>query len=528
MQGKFPFSAIALTFVFSASFSQTFERTFGSTATEIGTCIQNTLDGNYIICGSANGFSNAYADYYLVKVNSAGTLLWSKNYGGTNHDRAYYVSTCSDGGFIMTGYTLSTSAGNNEDVYLVRTDSNGSLLWSTSVGGSKDDLGWYVLEANDGGFIVSGSSKSFTGGSWDGYLVKVNSAGVLQWTKVMGGSSTDVFNGMSKTTDGGYIITGETMTNSFGSTDMMLVKINSDGDTLWTKQYGKITEDAGNAVTQTADGGYIIVGDMHTYPNSGDHNACLLKTDSDGAMQWVKLYGSNPGTEIAWAVRQTPDNGYVMLASSYFYGAGNADMLLIRTDNSGGLKWAKTYGSSGFDDVWYFQKTANEGNMIIGATQSYGSGQADIYLVRTDSLGNTSCDTSSVIPFVNTPTLQFRSGFTITTGGTASTPTTTSSSPSTLSTDPCNKVSVSEDPTITQDVVVYPNPFSESALIKIADLSEETILKVYDVFGHEIKPVLTRNSDGFLIRKNNLSQGIYFYILHSAGKAIITGKFVIE
>ena len=184
--------------ILNCAFSQTFERTYGGTRSETGTCIQHTLDGNYIVSGMAASFTNGINDAYLMKINPQGNLLWSKVYGGTNDDKFYYVSDCSDGGFILTGSTNSFGNGSN-DLLLVRTDLDGNLLWSNTYGGTGDDYGWYVLQANDGGFLVSGFTNSFGHGDFDGYLVKTNSTGALQWAKRFGGTKDDNLYGMSKT-----------------------------------------------------------------------------------------------------------------------------------------------------------------------------------------------------------------------------------------------------------------------------------------------------------------------------------------
>jgi hypothetical protein len=516
-------------FFFNFTFAQSFHRTYGTSDNETGTCIQSTPDGNFIISTrNATGF-NGNGDFGLLKVSTAGNIIWSKNYGGTDTEKNSYVSVCTDGGFIMTGYTLQVGTNNFSDLFLVRTDSDGNLSWSESIGGSKDDQGWYVTQTNDGGFISVGSTKSFNGsGNWDGYMVKVNSAGAMQWEKIMGGTGSDYFLGMSKTNDGGYIIAGETLTKSFGSSDIWLVKTNSAGDSLWTRQYGKTTEDAGNTVIQTADGGYIVAGDMHVNPNAGDHNACLLKTDSDGTMQWAKQYGSSPGSEIGWDVRQATDKGYYLLGSSNAYGNGGGDFMLVRTNSSGNLVWAKAYGGSLLDDVWYFQKAAKEGNMIVGASQSYGAGQTDVYLVGTDSMGNSECYTTPIVPYVNTPVLQVRSGTSILTGiSTVNLLTTISSVPSTSSFDPCSVVSVSEIEDAKPDVSISPNPFTGSAIISINfPIVQNLELRIYDLTGNCIykQTIYTQTSTLDV----QAAKGMYFYKVCSTRSTIFTGKIILE
>lgn len=509
----------------STSFSQTFQRTFGNTGSQTGTCIKSTLDGNYIIAGMASGFSNGYEDVYLEKMDTGGNLLWSKAYGGTYKDRAYYLSTCSDGGFIVTGSTSVFTTGSNTNLLLLRTDSDGNIGWSVQVGGSADDFGWYTDQANDGGFIAVGSTKSFNTGNWDGYVVKTDAAGTLQWTKVIGGSNSDEFHGMNKTSDGGYIVTGLTSTNSFGSSDIWLMKLNSVGDTLWTRQYGKATEDAGNSVVQTSDGGYIIAGDIHVNPAAGNHNSCLVKTDASGTLQWAKTYGSNPGTEIAWDVRQTSNGGYLFSGASAFYGnGGGGDILTIRTDNAGNMKWARAYGGTSFDDFWYSTKTPDEGNMLVGLTYEGGH---NILVVRADSLGNSTCNTTTVSPDVNIPVLQVRSGTTVITGGTASIPAFLLHSAPVTSTDPCALVALPENMDLTPRASIYPNPLSRSAtLLVTGPLPPGTELGIYDLLGNCVLKQAIKSE--YLRLDLDLKKGIYFYKLYDSGGVLSTGKIIAE
>ncbi|TAL58369.1 MAG: T9SS type A sorting domain-containing protein [Bacteroidetes bacterium] len=292
---------------------------------------------------------------------------------------------------------------------------------------------------------------------------------------------------------------------------------------MWTKQYGKATEDAGNAVIQTADGGYIIAGDIHINPNSGNHNACLLKTDASGNLQWVKTYGSNPGTEIAWDVRQTKDNGFLFAGATGFYGNGGAgDIFVVKTGNSGDVLWSKAYGGTAFDDFWYFQKTPDEGSMMVGL--SYEGGQ-NILVVRTDSMGNSICNSTTVTPDVNTPILQVRSRTTVISAGTPNTPATLTYSTTVISNDLCDHVSVPETENRVLEISIWPNPFSSSAILSLKNpLVQNLDLEICDLMGNCIyKQVLNvKNSIIYL----NVAPGIYFYKIIDYQVVIKTGKIM--
>ncbi|MBI3502251.1 MAG: T9SS type A sorting domain-containing protein [Bacteroidetes bacterium] len=524
------YSAYLLSLFFSSlfisSFSQTYQRTYGSTGSETGSCIQKTLDGNYIISGRTNSFSAKQdLDYYLVKIDPQGNILWSKTYGGTGNDIPYYLYTCTDGGFIMTGSKDICGTGGCKDMYLVRTDSDGNLLWSTTIGGTGDELGWYVIQTSDGGFVSTGSTTTYAANpTYDGYLVKVNSAGMLLWTKVFDGSGATFLYSVSGTSDGGYIVTGETSANSFGSSDNLLIKTDSNGDTLWVKQIGKVTEESANAGYQTGDGGYIVVGDVHVNNAVGAHHISIMKTDSDGNLLWNRAYGSSPGSEIAYDVKPAPNNGYYVFGETGFYGAGGKDFLLAQTDSIGIITWAKTYGGTAMDDPWFFQVTSDGGMMLAGGTASFGIGYFDFYLVKTDSVGSTQCFNLPCSPELDLPVLQTRSGFTVLSGGAQSFPATTVTIDSTLTFDPCTLVGMNEIYS-EEEIQVFPNP--SNGQFTVYGLRSTVELSIYDVLGNKVF-YKTLNGKQETVNMSGAGRGIYFYKLESSDGKIATGKLIVE
>ncbi|MBF0302921.1 MAG: hypothetical protein HQK73_07765, partial [Desulfamplus sp.] len=185
------------------------------------------------------------------------------------------VYPTSDGGFIVTGYTSSIGAGGN-DVYLIKTDSNGNELWSKTFGGKNDDYGRSVYPTRDGGFIVTGYTSSIGAGESDVYLIKTDSNGNEIWSKTLGGKSSDYGNSVYPTSDGGFIITGNTSSIGAGSSDVYLIKTDSNGNELWSKTLGGKKYDYSYSVYPTSDGGFIITG--YTFPD----NILLIKTDKYG------------------------------------------------------------------------------------------------------------------------------------------------------------------------------------------------------------------------------------------------------
>ena len=212
------------------------------------------------------------------------TLLgqgWEQTYGGIDHDWGTSGKQTSDGGYIITGSTSSFGNGQS-DVYLIKTDNNGDTIWTKTFGGTNQDGGKSVQQTLDGGYIITGSTSSFGNGSNDVWLIKTDSQGDSIWTKTFGGTHQKG-KSVQQTTDGGYIITGETNSFGNGESDVWLVKTDSQGDSLWTKTFGGNEQDGGSSVQQTIDGGYVIIGYTDDpFVNGGVEDLFVIKTDGNG------------------------------------------------------------------------------------------------------------------------------------------------------------------------------------------------------------------------------------------------------
>jgi hypothetical protein len=369
-------------FLPSSSLAQiSFEKTYGGTDNDQGHSVQQTSDGGYIVAGHRELFG---AGIYLVKTDSLGDTLWTKAYGRSVNDVARGIQLTSDGGYIIVGSTGVTFL----NIYLAKADSLGDSIWTRNYGGPSLDAGHSVYETSDGGYIMTGWTSSFGAGSGDVYLVKTDSSGDTLWTRTYGGTSADVGLSVQQTPDGGYIISGYTESSGAGSDDIYLIKTDSIGDTLWTRTYGGIWDEWGKSVQQTSDGGYIVAGNSVSF-GMGNGDVYVVKTNSMGDTLWARTYG-RAGIDHGESIQQTSDGGYIIAGGTEWL--GNTDVFLIKTDSIGDTIWTSTFGDTSVDVGRSVQQTTDGGYIIAGLTSSFGAGGEDVYLIKTAGDGTVGID----------------------------------------------------------------------------------------------------------------------------------------
>ncbi len=381
-------------------------KTYGGWAVDQGFGICSTTDGGFILTGQSSSYGTQ-SQVLVVKTDSVGDTLWTRTYGGNGWDQGNSVQQTSDGGFIVAGWTSSYGA---LEAYLIRTNSMGDTLWTRTYGldGGVDAI--TVEQTSDGGYIFVGSVYSSVTWKWDVYLVKTDLAGTVEWTKRYGGSRDDRGSWVEQTTDGGYIVCG--YTESFAPfSGVYLIKTDPQGDTLWTKALDAsgCYMAVGDCVRQTTDGGYIIIGSSICYPEPGHYDLILIKTNANGDTVWTRHYGEHY-EDFGNAVRQTPDGAYVAVGMTQSFGADYKDLFLIQTDKNGDSLWSRTYGGSSFDLGSEVVEDPDGNYVVVGCTGSWGAGDSDFYLLKVDPLaqfvrgdvnGDGIVNTSDVVYLIN-------------------------------------------------------------------------------------------------------------------------------
>jgi uncharacterized delta-60 repeat protein len=310
---------------------------------------------------------------------------WLRSYGGTGYDIANFVQATSDGGCIVAGDTGSFGAG-GEDVWVLRLDQEGNIQWQRSYGGTDDEVANSIQETSDGGYIVAGDTWSFGAGDDDFWVLKLDQYGNIQWQRSYGGSDDDIAFSIQETSGGGYIVAGITGSFGAGGGDIWVLRLDQYGNIQWQKCYGGSDDEYALSIQESSDGGYLVAGYTESF-GAGAWDAWVLKLDQNGNVQWQRVYGGS-SLEVAFSMQATSDGGCVMAGATGSFGAGGGDVWVLRLDQNGNIQWQKCYGGTDFDAASCIQVTSDGGYIVAGGTESFGAGDGDAWVLRLDQYGN--------------------------------------------------------------------------------------------------------------------------------------------
>jgi hypothetical protein len=456
-------------------------RTCGGFFNDYGNSVDITFEGDYIVAGETFSLESGSYDIYIIKINAFGDTLWSRTYGGINSEYGHSIIQTSDSGFAVVGETRSFGAG-SYDIYFLKTNAGGDTLWTGTYGGDDYEEGHSIIQTPGCGYIITGSTRSSGYGDDDICLVRTDSLGNIAWIRTFGGLNHDSGNSVEHTGDSGFIIAGETESFGMGSLDGYVVRTDANGDTLWTKTFGGTDEDAISCIQATSDGGFILAGYTSSF-GAGMADGYLIRIDESGDTLWSRTYGGAEDDYI-YSVRQTSDGGYVLAGKSESYHVGGADVYIIKTDSLGDIIWSGNYGGPGEDIAYSIRQTSDDGYIMAGATTSYGAGGNDVYVIRLLS-GQTYVGDSEI--FIKPGDFEL-----------------------------CYN---------------YPNPFNASTTISFEMGKPAKVkLAVYDLLGREIAVLADRYLESGSYSCNfaapGLTSGIYFYRLR-AGNAAETRRMVL-
>jgi len=517
MKNRNQLAIAALLLCCTAGAQTEFQRTLGGPGIEFCWDIKATADSAFVFAGNTN-YGQFGGNIYLCKIDMHGDTIWSRALGGNSSESGYGVGQGADGGFLVAGITYSFGAGWS-DAYAIKTDGSGNPTWSKTYGGVNAEDILAVTGTADGGFVLLGSTSSFGAGSFDIYMLRVNLNGDTLWTKTIGGLAEDDGMALQQTSDGGFIVTGQTKSFGAGAEDAYLLRTTGSGGLLWMKTYGDSVSETGLGVVQTPDGGFLMAGLSTSF--SSDADAFLIRTDASGDTLWTKRY-RGVSSDVFKHVLQTSDGGFLLTGESYSFGTGG-DGFAVRTDSLGNLLWAKAYGGPSHD---HFETAAltPDGFLLAGEEGSgFGAGLLDVYLVRTDSLGNSGCNELAASPVVSSAPMQVFTASPLV-SGTA----TIITAPSTLAghggmqSTLCSSTVGMPENAAEEIFAVYPNPAQAAQTLSIrADgISGECRVQISNAIGQRLFQQRSRKTSNELLSFTlpELSAGLYFITLEAGGK----------
>ena len=373
-----------------------FMRTFGTDFYDYGWSVDETFDGGFIVTGSKEYRSDRTRDALMIKTDEDGFGVWEKSFGGSGNEELYAVKQTMDGGFISVGYT--SSYGNVAQVYVVKTDFYGALLWDKILGGPNLDIAYEVIETSKGNYMIIGTSNSpgISHGNNDMYIIKLDSDGNFLWQKSYGVINHEVGYDIIELNDKGFLMVGYKDYYTVAGKDIYLIKIDSVGSKQWEKTFGSsgAYDEIGYSIHEAYPAGYLICSSTNSRGN-GWYDPQIIKIDYDGNMVWSGIYSGSSRENTRWTSSPTFDGGAVIIGTTTYFQnepGSDEDIFIIKIDQNGQQLWDKAFEGGESDWGWAVKETCINDLIIIGSTKSYGRGLYDIMLMKTDEFGHFDLD----------------------------------------------------------------------------------------------------------------------------------------
>ena len=389
--------------------NKVWSKLYGDGAEDFFNAVTPTDDGGFVAVGYSYG-NPGQADYWIVKINGNGDKVWSKLYGGSGFDQPSAVIRTTDGGYVVAGYSSSIDGDvvgghgfGSYDVWVIKIDANGNKLWAKTYGGSGHDFAGDVIATPDGGYLIVGGAGSTDGdisgnlGNSDMWAIRLDANGNKLWAKNFGGSLSEAANAVAADANGGFILAGSSIDN-YGNSDAVVVKLDASGNKQWTKTLGGSGYDFVNDITVAADGGYLVVGaagsnDGDFSTNKGSYDVWAIKLDVNGNKVWSKTYGGSL-RDHGMNVIKTADNGFLVAGFTQSKdgdidrNAGSDDMFILKLNADGVKMWTKTFGGDSGDQGFAMCAASESDFILAGRTFSNNGdvngnhGQSDAWLLK--------------------------------------------------------------------------------------------------------------------------------------------------
>ena len=405
--------------------------TLGGSDNDSGQSVIATTDGGYAILGftqsndgDINDKLDESFDYWVIKCNAQNTIEWQKTYGGSDNDRGQTIIQTQDGGYAIVGSSASADGDVTEnhgaqDFWLAKLDVQGHLSWQKSYGFQGNDIGISVIQTNDSGYLLTGvldvtasggqgntsrHTQRHAGGDY--WAIKVDASGSLEWSRYFGGNFTDTPEGIVQIEDDGFIIAGGSdsedtdISSNIGSYDFWVIRIAADGDLVWEKSFGGEEIDEAKAMTRSSDGNFVILGETRSNSvdvssNNGAADLWLIKISAQGNLIWEKSLGGS-SFDVGRAMSITQDNGFLLAGSSrssdgdVSENKGQNDAWAVKVNSNGDIEWERTIGGSNIDLAHGIAELSDGSVIVVGDTSSNdgditeNKGFSDLLLIRIE------------------------------------------------------------------------------------------------------------------------------------------------
>ncbi|MES2617534.1 MAG: S8 family serine peptidase, partial [Bacteroidota bacterium] len=366
-----------------------YQLSLGGALDDFGYDISEDANNNVYVSGNTLNYGNG--DGYFAKFNSDGNLVWFKTYGGSANDVIYKHMQTPDKGALLIGFTYSYGAG-SQDVMIIKVDTSGTVQWSKTVGGSGDDWGWNAAVTSDGGYYVYGATTTYGAGDFDNYLIKIDKNGNLKWTKTYGNSYYSTMSGLATFDDGSAVFCSNYRTSTSG--DNLVAKIDSVGNLVWSKRFGGSFNDAPYKLTKGNDNNIYVVGAERT--SSTNQEMFVACFTPSGNTKWIKSI-NGAGNESFYSVE--PDGDDIIISGfTDTYGNGLSDISMIKMDTSGNILFSKTIGGTKEEVSLSLIKSTDGAYYSAGHTKSFTNGNNDIFINKFNCTPIVGCNEKDYTP----------------------------------------------------------------------------------------------------------------------------------
>ena len=500
----------------------TFQKAIGYTGSDDAHCIVQTTDGGYVMCGvtdSVLGNTSSSNNLYVVKVNNAGHIQWSRVFDSLGLGNSIIQTT--DGGYVILP--------SDDRFSLLKLDNGGNVQWMKSIAAGYAGRAYDIIQTADGGFAACGVCPQIVGAGLDVFVMKLDAGGNLQWARAIGGPNNDYGHAIIQTLDGDLAIAGKTQSfGTAGDVNFYVLKLSGTGALKWAKTIGGPYGDEGRDIVQNADGSLAVCGMAYSFNTIGTTDIYVVKLDINGNLLWNRVINRHIqySFDDANSIIATADGGFVVGGTNMIFGPGGDVFYLAKLDAQGNFVWGTSVGGSGSEWGRAFAKTNDQGFIACGNTTSFNYNKPNIYIIKYDQLGYTCGSITREGSAQNVSGVIDSGGSTISSTATLLAHPAPSGHPGGGVDDLCNTAGIHELGAARPQV--FPNPFSGQTTIALSAPIQNGTLTLYNSVGQIVSRQEHVSGRSFVIRQEDLPTGMYSLRVFQENNLIAQERIIIQ